>query len=156
MTWLKLGHWLWGEKGPCDGLAAAAVDCLNTGYKMRDEGKLLVIFGHDGPWNLDDSVDENRFTMEAWGAQMELRAIQRRNRSATEKTRATGRPKGKPSYGFQQVVSLVMVLGINWRACSGRWAAPGRFRGRSRPCCLLGGSGGGRRSIRRASRRARR
>lgn len=57
------------------------------------------------------------------------------------------------------VVSLVVVLGINWRACLECWAAPGRFRGvrgRSRPCCLRGGSGGERRSIRRASRRARR
>lgn len=45
--------------------------------------------------------------MEAWGAQMELRAIQRRNRNATIKTRAAGRPKGKPSYGFQ-FVRLVM------------------------------------------------
>ena len=41
--------------------------------------------------------------MEAWGAQMELRAIQRRNRSATIKTGAAGRPKGKPSCGFQYV-----------------------------------------------------
>ncbi|MGW0767645.1 hypothetical protein [Streptomyces sp. NPDC002676] len=31
---------------------------------------------------------------EAWGAHMELRAIQRRNRNVTEKTRAAGRPKG--------------------------------------------------------------
>ncbi|WP_234320670.1 zinc ribbon domain-containing protein [Streptomyces sp. NRRL B-1381] len=34
---------------------------------------------------------------------MELRAIQRRNRDATVKTRAAGRPKGMPSYGFQYV-----------------------------------------------------
>ncbi|MFF5718965.1 recombinase family protein [Streptomyces buecherae] len=107
----KLGPWLRDERGPYDGLVAAAVDrlgrnvvdCLNTGYKMRDEGKLLLTHGHDGPWDLNDSVDENRFTMEAWGAQMELRAIQRRNRDATVKTRAAGRPKGKPSYGFQYV-----------------------------------------------------
>ncbi|WP_369360179.1 recombinase family protein [Streptomyces sp. cg2] len=107
----KLGPWLRDERGPYDGLVAAAVDrlgrnvvdCLNTGYKMRDEGKLLVTYGHDGPWDLDDQVDENRFTMEAWGAQMELRAIQRRNRNATVKTRAAGRPKGKPSYGFRYV-----------------------------------------------------
>lgn len=104
MTRPKLGPWLPDEMGPYDGLVAAAVDrlgrnvvgCLNTGYKMRDEGKLLVTYGHDGPWDLDDQVDENRFTMEAWGAQMELRAIQRRNRSATEKTRAVmyGKPAG--------------------------------------------------------------
>ncbi|MFF2330977.1 MULTISPECIES: recombinase family protein [unclassified Streptomyces] len=107
----KLGSWLRDEKGPYDGLVAAAVDrlgrnvvdCLNTGYKMRDEKKMLVTYGHDGPWELDDSADENRFTMEAWGAQMELRAIQRRNRDATVKIRAAGRPKGKPSYGFQYV-----------------------------------------------------
>lgn len=107
----KLGPWLRDERGPYDGLVAAAVDrlgrnvvdCLNTGYKMRDEGKLLVTYGHEGPWDLNDTTDENRFTMEVWGAQMELRAIQRRNRSATVKTRAAGRPKGKPSCGFRYV-----------------------------------------------------
>lgn len=108
MTRPRLGPWLRDEKGPYDGLVAAAVgrlgrnvvDCLNTGYKMRDEGKLLVTYDHEGPWDLDDQVDENRFTMEGWGAQRELRAIRRRNRNATIKTRAAGRPKGKPSYGF--------------------------------------------------------
>nr|WSX24150.1 recombinase family protein [Streptomyces tubercidicus] len=107
----KLGPWLRDERGPYDGLVAAAVDrlgrnvvdCLNTGYKMRDEGKLLVTYGHEGPWDLNDTTDENRFTMEVWGAQTELRAIQRRNRSATVKTRAAGRPKGKPSCGFRYV-----------------------------------------------------
>ncbi|WP_243460023.1 recombinase family protein [Streptomyces sp. M54] len=86
-----------------DRLGRNVVDCLNTGYKMRDEKKMLVTYGHDGAWNPDDPADENRFTMEAWGAQMELRAIQRRNRDATVKARAAGRPKGKPSYGFQYV-----------------------------------------------------
>ncbi|WP_406223451.1 recombinase family protein [Streptomyces decoyicus] len=137
----KLGPWLRDERGPYDGLVAAAVDrigrnvvdCLNTGYKMRDEGKLLVTYGHEGPWDLDDATDENRFTMEAWGAQMELRAIQRRNRSATVKTRAAGRPKGKPSYGFRYV--RVVMGGPRarlrppgpgrprrfWRAVAGSW-----------------------------------
>ncbi|GAA3477785.1 hypothetical protein GCM10018966_023150 [Streptomyces yanii] len=50
---------------------------------LRDEKKMLVTYGHNGAWDLDDPADENRFTMEAWGAQMELRAIQRRNRDAT-------------------------------------------------------------------------
>ncbi|MFD5342356.1 recombinase family protein [Streptomyces anulatus] len=107
----KLGPWLRDDRGPYDGLVAAAVDrlgrnvvdCLNTGYKMRDEKRMLVTYGHDGAWNLDDPADENCFTMEAWGARMELCAIQRRNRDATVKTRAVGRPKGKPSYGFQYV-----------------------------------------------------
>ncbi|MER5491559.1 recombinase family protein [Streptomyces sp. NPDC002490] len=91
MTRPKLGPWLRDERGPYDGLVAAAVDrlgrnvvdCLNTGYKMRDEGKLLLTHGHDGPWDLNEPVDENRCTMDAWGAQMELRAIQRRNRDTT-------------------------------------------------------------------------
>ncbi|WP_436982776.1 recombinase family protein [Streptomyces sp. enrichment culture] len=107
----RLGPWLRDEMGSYDGLVAAAVDrlgrnvvdCLNTGYKMRDEGKLLLTHGHDGPWNLDDPADENRFTIEAWGAQMELRSIQRRNRDATVKARTAGRPKHQPSYGFRYV-----------------------------------------------------
>ncbi|WP_247745715.1 recombinase family protein [Streptomyces oryzae] len=84
-----------------DRLGRNVADCLNTGYKMRDEGKLLVTCGHDGPWDLDDPADENRFTIEAWGAQMELRSIQRRNRDATVKARKAGRPKHQPSYGFR-------------------------------------------------------
>ncbi|MGP4112689.1 recombinase family protein [Streptomyces sp. 4N509B] len=111
MTRPMLGPWLRDQRATYDGLVAAAVDrlgrnvvdCLNTGYKMRDEGKLLVTYGHEGVWDLDDPADENRFTMEAWGAQMELRAIQRRNRNATVKMRAAGRPKGKSSYGFRYV-----------------------------------------------------
>lgn len=64
---------------------------------MRDEKKMLVTYEHDGPWKLDDRARESRFTIEAWGAQMELRAIQRRNRDATIKNRAAGWPNGKPS-----------------------------------------------------------
>ncbi|MFJ9823661.1 recombinase family protein [Streptomyces sp. NPDC101160] len=51
MTRPKLGPWLRDEPGKYDGLVAAAVDrlgrnvvdCLNTSYKMRDEGKLLGV-----------------------------------------------------------------------------------------------------------------
>ncbi|MFJ6465546.1 recombinase family protein [Streptomyces sp. NPDC091387] len=111
MTRPRLGPWLRGERGPYNGIAGAAVDrlgrnlvdCLNTGYMMRDTGLALLTYGHDGPWNLDDPNDENRFTMEAWGAQMELRAIQRRNRDAAVKARAAGRVKAKPSYGYRYV-----------------------------------------------------
>jgi hypothetical protein len=47
----KLGPWLRDERGPYDGLVAAAVDrlgrnvvdCLNTGYKTRDEKKFLSL-----------------------------------------------------------------------------------------------------------------
>ncbi|MFF8898108.1 recombinase family protein [Streptomyces lydicus] len=107
----QLGPWLRNERGPYDGVAGAAVDrlgrslvdCLNTGYRMRDEGKLLVTYGHDGPWDLSDPVDENRFTMEAWGAQMELRATQGRNRDETVKARDQGRKRGKHAYGYRYV-----------------------------------------------------
>ncbi|GGS86731.1 hypothetical protein [Streptomyces violaceus] len=50
MTRTKPGPWLRHERWKYAGIVAAAVDrlgrnvvdCLNTGYKMRDEGKLLV------------------------------------------------------------------------------------------------------------------
>lgn len=88
---------------PCDGCGTClpGVRRPKLGPWLRDEKKLLVTYGHDGPWEMDDLADENRFTMEAWGAQLELRAIRRRNRDTTIKTRAAGRTKGKPSYGFQ-------------------------------------------------------
>lgn len=44
MTRPRLGPWLRDEKGRYDGLVASAGDRLNTGYKMRDEGKLLVSY----------------------------------------------------------------------------------------------------------------
>ncbi|MEU7190521.1 recombinase family protein [Streptomyces sp. NPDC045369] len=111
LTRPKLGPWLRDEMGPYSGIAGAAVDrigrnvvdVLNTGYAMRDAGKLLVTYGHDGPWDLNDPNDENRFTMEAWGAQMELRAIQKRNRDETQRARAAGQPKQKNRYGYRFV-----------------------------------------------------
>ncbi|MGW5422694.1 hypothetical protein [Streptomyces sp. NPDC003943] len=56
MTRPRLGPWLRDERGKYDGLVAAAVDrlggnvvdCLNTGYKMRDAGELLVAYGLEG------------------------------------------------------------------------------------------------------------
>lgn len=86
----KLGPWLRDERGPYDGLVAAAVDrlgrnvvdCLNTGYKMRDEKKMLVTYGQDGPDGTPrDPAQEPRRHDQDPG----------------------GRPKGKPSYGFQDV-----------------------------------------------------
>ncbi|WP_044365334.1 recombinase family protein [Streptomyces natalensis] len=105
----RLGPWLRGERGPYSGIAGASVDrlgrnvvdCLNTGYMMRDHGLTLLTYGHDGPWDLDDPHDENRFTMEAWGAQMELRSVQRRNRESAVKARRDGKIKYKPSYGYR-------------------------------------------------------
>ncbi|MFB8071147.1 recombinase family protein [Streptomyces californicus] len=111
MTRPALGPWLQNKKGPYDGVAASAVDrlgrnlvdCLNTGYMMRDTGRLLVTYGHDGPWDLNDPADENRFTLEAWSAQMELRAIQRRNADTTVSERGKGRKRGKHAYGYRYV-----------------------------------------------------
>ncbi|MGW2108617.1 recombinase family protein [Streptomyces sp. NPDC001948] len=107
----QLGPWLRDERGPYDGIAGAAVDrigrslvdCLNTGYRMRDEGKLLVTYGHNGPWALNDPNDENQFIVQAWGAQMELRAAQGRNRDETVKAREQGRKRGKHAYGYRYV-----------------------------------------------------
>ncbi|NEB32755.1 recombinase family protein [Streptomyces sp. SID14446] len=107
----QLGPWLRGEKGPYAGIAGAAVDrigrslvdCLNTGYRMRDEEKLLVTYGHTGPWDLNDANDENQFIAQAWGAQMELRATEGRNRDETIKARDQGRKRGKHAYGYRYV-----------------------------------------------------
>lgn len=111
LTRPQLGPWLRGEMGPYSGIAGAAVDrigrnqrdVLNTGYMIKDTGRILVTYGHDGPWNLDDPADEMRFSMEAFGAQMELRAIQRRNRESTVRAREAGQPKQQNSYGYRYV-----------------------------------------------------
>jgi hypothetical protein len=62
---------------------------------------LILPGARERPWDLDDRIDENRFTTETWGPQMKLRATRRRSRSATARTRAAGRPENKPSYGFR-------------------------------------------------------
>lgn len=106
-----LGPWLRGERGLYSGIVGAAVDrigrnvrdVLNTAWLIVDRGGLVVTYGHDGPWNFDDINDENQFQMQAWGAQMELRAIQRRNREETIRAREAGVPKHKNSYGYRYV-----------------------------------------------------
>jgi DNA invertase Pin-like site-specific DNA recombinase len=105
----EFGPWLRGEKGPYSGIVSAAVDrigrnladVLSTGYMLRDSGKLLITYGHDGPWDLSDANDENQFTAQAWGAQMELRAIQKRNREDTERARNAYEKKNKVAYGYR-------------------------------------------------------
>lgn len=106
-----LGPWLRGEAGPYAGIAGSSVDrvgrnqrdVLNTAYMIHESGRLLVTYGHDGPWNLDDPADEMRLSMESFGAQMELRAIQKRNRDAARQARADGRPNQLNSYGYRFV-----------------------------------------------------
>ncbi len=59
MTRPKSGPWFRDERGKYDGLVTAAVerldrdvvDCLNTGYTVYGEGKLLVVDRHEGVWN---------------------------------------------------------------------------------------------------------
>ncbi|WP_107122862.1 recombinase family protein [Streptomyces caeruleatus] len=106
-----LGPWLRGEAGPYSGIVGAAVDrigrnqrdVLNTAYTIHESGRLLITHGHDGPWDLDDPTDEMRLSMESFGAQLELRAAQKRNREETERARANGTPKQKNQYGYRYV-----------------------------------------------------
>jgi site-specific DNA recombinase len=107
----ELGPWLRDEMGPYDGIAGAAVDrigrnqrdVLNTAYAIHESGRMLITYGHFGPWDLDDPVDEARLSMESFGAQLELRSIQKRNREETERARGAGKPKHKPRYGYRFV-----------------------------------------------------
>lgn len=111
LTRPALGPWLRGEMGDYDGLAGAAVDrigrnqldVLNTADRNYKAGRLLVTYGHDGPWDLDDPIDEMRLSMEAFGAQAELRAIQKRNRDETERARQAGQVKHMNAYGYTYV-----------------------------------------------------
>jgi DNA invertase Pin-like site-specific DNA recombinase len=106
-----LGPWLRGEMGPYAGIVGAAVDrigrnqrdVLNTAYAIHEAGRILVTYGHDGPWDLNDPADEMRLSMESFGAQMELRAIQKRNRDETIRAREAGQPKQMNPYGYQYV-----------------------------------------------------
>ncbi|MGW2838170.1 recombinase family protein [Streptomyces sp. NPDC001493] len=107
----NLGPWLRDEMGPYNGIAGSAVDrigrnqrdVLNTAYAIHESGRLLITHGHEGPWDLDDPADEMRLSMESFGAQMELRAIQKRNRDETKRARSAGQPKQKNRYGYQFV-----------------------------------------------------
>jgi hypothetical protein len=111
MTRPKLGPWLRGEMGPYSGTAAAAVDrigrnvrcVLNTQALLTEQGRLIVTGDHDGIWDFSDPNQENDWMIKAWGSQMELRAIQRRNREETVRAREAGQPKQMPSYGYVYV-----------------------------------------------------
>lgn len=50
-----------------------------------------------------DPNQENEWLIKAWGSQMELRAIQKRNRDETIRARNAGEPKQRPSYGYMFV-----------------------------------------------------
>ncbi|MBD0736157.1 recombinase family protein [Streptomyces sp. CBMA29] len=111
MTRPGLGPWLRGEMGQYSGIVGPSVDrigrnqrcVLNTAHLIHRQKKLLVTDGHDGPWNLDDSADEVRLSIDSLGAQMEHRAMQKRNRDGAVTARSMGKPNNAPSYGFQYV-----------------------------------------------------
>jgi DNA invertase Pin-like site-specific DNA recombinase len=106
-----LGPWLRGEAGDYDGIAAYDVvrvgrnvrDVLNTQQLLTDQGRLIVTADHDGIWDFTDPNEENMWLMLAWGGQMELRQIQKRNRHESDRARAAGDPKQRPSYGYMFV-----------------------------------------------------
>ncbi|MFF2618106.1 recombinase family protein [Kitasatospora sp. NPDC058046] len=106
-----LGPWLRGERGPYDGLAAAAVDrigrnqvdTLVTAYENKAAGRHLVTADHPGLWDLDDSNQETEFSIKSLGAQMEHRSIKKRVQDETKRAVAAGQVNCKPSYGYRNV-----------------------------------------------------
>lgn len=111
LTRKGFGPWLRGELGPYDGIASRDVsrvgrnvrDTLNTQALLTGQGRVIVTGDHVGVWDFSDSNQENEWLMKAWGSQMELRMIQKRNRDETIRARAAGEPKQRPSYGYMFV-----------------------------------------------------
>jgi hypothetical protein len=97
--------------GPYDGIVAASVDrvgrnvrdTLNTQTLLTDQDRVIVTADHSGVWDFSDPNQENEWLMKAWGSQMELRLIQKRNRDETIRARNAGVPKQRPSYGYMFV-----------------------------------------------------
>ena len=61
---------------------------------------MVVTADHAGVWDFSDPNQENEWLIKAWGSQMELRVIQKRNRDETVRARDAGEPKQRPSYGY--------------------------------------------------------
>ncbi len=111
LTRRGFGPWLRGEMGPYDGIAAASVDrvgrnvrdTLNTQTLLTTHDRVVVTADHAGVWDFSDPNQENEWLAKAWGSQMELRAIQKRNRDETARARKAGEPKQRPSYGYMYI-----------------------------------------------------
>ena len=111
MTRKGLGPWRRGEMGPYDGIVAPTVDrvgrnvrdTLNTQELLTSQDRVVVTADHAGVWDFSDPNQENEWLAKAWGSQMELRAIQKRNRDETIRARKAGEPKQRPSYGYMYV-----------------------------------------------------
>ena len=102
MTRKGLGPWLRGEMGPYDGIVAPNVDrvgrnvrdTLNTQTLLTSQDRVVVTADHAGMWDFSDPNQENEWLAKAWGSQMELRAIQKRNRDETIRARKAVGPGG--------------------------------------------------------------
>jgi site-specific DNA recombinase len=111
LTRKGLGPWLRGEMGPYDGLVGPSVDrigrnvrdALNTQVLLTSQGRMVVTADHVGVWDFTDPNQENEWLFKALGSQLELRAIQKRNRDETIRAREAGDPKQRPSYGYMFV-----------------------------------------------------
>jgi len=111
MTRKGLGPWLRNQKGPYNGLAAASVDragrnvrdVLNSQALLTEQDRMIVTADHEGIWDFSNVSDENEWMIKAWGSQMELRSIQKRNRDETDRARKAGMPKQRPSYGYMYI-----------------------------------------------------
>lgn len=111
LTRRGFGPWLRGEMGPYDGIVAASVDrvgrnvrdTLNTQTLLTGQDRIVITADHAGVWDFSDPNQENDWLIKAWGSQLELRAIQKRNRDETERARKAGEPKQRPSYGYMFV-----------------------------------------------------
>src|SRR6266702_2559605 len=111
LTRRGFGPWLRGEMGPYDGIAAASVDrggrnvrdTLNTQTLLTTHDRVVVTADHAGVWDFSDPNQDNEWLAKAWGSQMELRAIQKRNRDETARARKAGEPKQRPSYGYMYI-----------------------------------------------------
>src|SRR5208337_4034981 len=85
------------------GWARNVRDTLNTQALLTGQGRVVVTADHAGVWDFSDPNEENNWIAKAWGSQMELRAIQKRNRDETERARGNGEPRQAPSYGYRYV-----------------------------------------------------
>src|ERR1700683_3466123 len=111
MTRKGLGPWLRGEMGPYDGIVAPTVDrvgrnvrdTLNTQELLTSQDRVVVTADHAGGGDFRDPNREKEWLARAWGSQMELRAIQKRNRDETIRARKAGEPKQRPSYGYMYI-----------------------------------------------------
>jgi len=111
LTRKGLGPWLRGEMGPYDGLVGPSMDrigrnvrdALNTQVLLTSQGRMVVTADHVGVWDFSDPNQENDWLFKALGSQLELRAIQKRNRDETIRAREAGDPKQRPSYGYMYV-----------------------------------------------------